>query len=130
MNQREQDLQMLADLLDKDLDALADREVEAFVNMRGDLQAYAKQDIAEHGGFRQLTEKQRAWVSAVHQRVIPQYENLVSSGLVPRGKEVPLMVGALPKKPPPMPQKVVPQRARAEHRPFRPEGLDEKEGDE
>lgn len=29
------------------------------------------------------------------------YENLVSSGKVPRGKEVPSMVGHLPKKPPP-----------------------------
>jgi hypothetical protein len=123
MNQRDADLEMFSDLLDKHVGDLSEKELEAFLDMRFNL---------KDGGFREITEKQRAWLTAVHQRVIPQYANLVSQGLVPRGREVSSMVGALPKRPPPMPKppERPMQRASAEHRPFRAEGLDEKEEDE
>lgn len=53
---------------------------------------------------RPLSEKQRAWVRNVYEQLfdVPHYENLVSSGRVPRGREVPLPPGLqnLPKKPP------------------------------
>jgi hypothetical protein len=131
MSQRETDLEMLADLLDKPLDELTEKEMEAFLSMRFDLKAYPA-DIAERHGFRNLTDKQRSWLTSVHQRVIPHYANLASSGLIPPPKKpgepgyVALMVGPLPKKPP-MPQHVVPQRASAEHQPFAVTGFDEKE---
>jgi hypothetical protein len=128
MSHRDTDLSMLADLLDKHIDELSERELEAFLDMRLSLKMYPK-DIAERHGFRELTEKQREWLTAVHQRVIPQYANLVSQGLVPRGREVPSMVGALPKRPPPMPKPAAPQRVTAEHRPFRAMGLDEPDDD-
>lgn len=59
---------------------MTDAEVEAFASMRFDMTAY-------HGDFRQeqLTEKQRSWVKSVYERVVPQYANLVSRGLVPKG---------------------------------------------
>jgi hypothetical protein len=53
-----------------------------------------------------LTKKQRAWAEAVLEgrryEPTPEYENLVSSGKVPRGNEVPtpLALQNLPKKPP------------------------------
>jgi hypothetical protein len=126
MSPRDADLAMLTELLDQHADELSETELEAFAGMRFDLRAYPA-DIAARHGFRDLTEKQRAWVTAVHQRIIPQYDNLVSSGLAPRGKEVASMVGALPKKPPPMPKSAAVQRPSAEHRPFRATGLDEED---
>ena len=137
MSQRDDDLRMLNDLLGTEIwqmreahDSLSTAEVEAFASMRVSLTAYPS-DIAERHGFEKLTDKQRAWVTAVHERVTGGgYENLASRGLVARGKEVPSMVGALPKKPPPMPKPVAPQRASAEHRPFRATGLDERDDDD
>lgn len=53
---------------------------------------------------RPLTPKQRAWAEAtlagVRYEPPVEYENLVSSGKVPRGREVTVNVGALPKRPP------------------------------
>jgi hypothetical protein len=51
---------------------------------------------------RPLSEKQRTWLRGVHEKITgtPHYENMVSAGTVPRGREVASMVGALPKKPP------------------------------
>ena len=55
---------------------------------------------------RQLSDKQRAWVKDVFERFCdePIYKNLVSSGQVPRGREVELPAVLrpenLPKKPP------------------------------
>jgi hypothetical protein len=134
MSQRDDDLRMLNDLLGKEIwemrdahDSLTAAEVEAFASMRVDLTVYPS-DIAERHGFEKLTDKQRAWVKAVHERVTGgSYENLASRGLVARGKEVPSMVGPLPKRPPPLPRPTAPQRASAEHRPFRAMGLDEKD---
>lgn len=92
---------------------LSDVEVEKFASMRFDLTAY-------HADYRQeqLTEKQRAWALAVHERVVPQYANLVSQGLVPRGREVPTppVLQNLPKRPPPLPKPAAgPQRASRRH---------------
>lgn len=54
-----------------------------------------------------LSDKQRAWVRGVHERLFdePKYENLVSGGRVPRGREVPTpaVLRDLPKRPPPRP---------------------------
>jgi hypothetical protein len=51
-----------------------------------------------------LSDKQRTWVRNVYEKLfdVPQYENLISSGKAPRGREVPLpeVLKHLPKKPP------------------------------
>jgi hypothetical protein len=131
MSQRDDDLKMLDELLTKHLHELTDKEVEAFSDMRWDLSAY--QQNTTHRAFEFLTNKQREWLVAVHQRVVVQYANLASSGAIPPPKKsgepgyVALMVGALPKKPPPLPRSTAPQRASAEHRPFRATGLDDKD---
>jgi hypothetical protein len=104
---RDDDLRMLNELLDKHADELADRELEAFAGMRFDLKAYQGNTVHR---FDQLTDKQRSWLTSVHHRLIPQYENLASSGRIPTPKKpgepgyVALMVGPLPKKPPPKPK--------------------------
>jgi len=53
---------------------------------------------------RPLTDKQRSWARSIHEQIFesPKYENLVSRGLVPRGREVPTptVLQNLPKKPP------------------------------
>jgi hypothetical protein len=100
LSTHDNDIRMLDELLDKHADELSERELEAFADMRFDLKAYPA-DIGERFGFRELTEKQHEWVVSVHQRLIPDYANLVSQGLVPRGREVASTVGALPKRPPP-----------------------------
>lgn len=51
-----------------------------------------------------LSDKQRQWVKGVHARLFdePEYENLISSGKAPRGREVPTpkVLQNLPMKPP------------------------------
>jgi hypothetical protein len=49
-----------------------------------------------------LSERERLWVNDVIDREEPRYANLVSRGLVPRGKEVdtPDVLKVLPLKPP------------------------------
>ena len=132
MSQRDDDLTMLNELLhDRYIDELTELEVEAFSSMRFDLNAY--RGNTTHRSFEFLTDKQRSWLTGVHRRVIPQYVNLVSSGAIPPPKKpgepgyVALMVGALPKRPPPMPRPAAPQRVSQEHRPFKATGLDEKD---
>jgi hypothetical protein len=102
VSQREKDLEMLNELLEEHLGALSEEEVEAFASMRLDLQAYGGTDIPSASKYRQLTGKQRQWVTSAHERFVPQYENLVSRGLVPRGREVPTpsVLQNLPKRPP------------------------------
>jgi hypothetical protein len=59
-------------------------------------------DLMQHPTW-ELTIKQREWVTnEAEKRGVPKYENLVSRGLVPRGKEVPLpeVLTVLPKRPP------------------------------
>jgi hypothetical protein len=63
----------------------------AFVDMLGRLERYPT-----------LSDKQRAYVRDVGERleIILQYENGVSSGKVPRGQEVELLVRDKPLRPP------------------------------
>jgi hypothetical protein len=109
VSQRDDDLGALAELLDRYADELTDAETEAFAGMRFNLTAGPRQ---------QLTDKQRAWVLGVRERVVPQYANLVSQGLVPRGREVPTppVLQNLPKRPPPLPEPAAgPQRVSRRH---------------
>jgi hypothetical protein len=94
--QREEDLRLLEDLLCNHDHELSPTELEAFAGMRDDLLAYGS------GGYRELTEPRRSWLQKTLARVAPQYENLVSRGLVPRGREVPTpaVLQRLPMKPP------------------------------
>jgi hypothetical protein len=103
MTQRDEDLELLAELLDRHADNLTDVEVEKFASMRFDLTAGLRGER-----FQQLTDAQRDWATAVRERVAPQYANLVSRGLVPRGREVPTppVLRDLPKRPPPLPKPV------------------------
>jgi hypothetical protein len=105
VSHRTSDLNLLGELLDKHAADLTDLEVEAFASMRLDLQAYGGiLDGTDVGRpFHQLTDRQRSWVTGVHERVVPAYANLVSRGLVPRGREVPTpaVLQNLPKRPPP-----------------------------
>ena len=135
MSPRTTDLAMLTELIDKHLHELSEPELEAFTSMRWDLTAY--QGNTTHRGFEQLTDKQRLWLTSVHKRIVPDYANLVSSGAIPPPKKpgepgyVALLVGALPKRPPPMPKEPErPKRVTAEHRPFTVTGLDEPSGDD
>ena len=73
------DLAMVNELLNKHADELTDVETEAFAGMRFSLQVQFEEEHAI------LTPKQRAWVTAVRERIVPQYANLVSRGLVPKG---------------------------------------------
>ena len=126
MSHRDDDLRMLDELLNNHADEITGVEVEAFASMRFDLKAYHRNARP----LEQLTDKQRLWLTSVHERIAPQYANLMSRGLVPRGCEVASMVGALPKRPPPMPKEPAgPKRETVEHRPFRVMGLDEKDDD-
>jgi hypothetical protein len=102
VSNREADLSTLAELLDQHAGELTEPELEAFADMRFSLQAYGDTEIPSKGKYQQLTEKQRTWVTSVHERIVPQYANLVSRGLVPRGREVetPAVLLNLPKKPP------------------------------
>jgi hypothetical protein len=56
----------------------------------------------DDGKRESLTERERLWVNDVIDREEPRYANLVSRGLVPRGKEVetPAVLKVLPLKPP------------------------------
>lgn len=87
MSQRESDLKMINELIGDPFTRgpshapeMTDVEVNAFAGMRFDLTAY-------HDDYRQeqLTDKQRSWVKSVYERIVPQYANLVSRGLVPKG---------------------------------------------
>jgi len=76
-----------------------------------DVQKYIVDDMYRRldRGNRPLTDKQRAFVKAMiakeRSEPEPEYKNLVSSGLVPRGREVAtidlLKPENLPKRPPP-----------------------------
>lgn len=94
---REQDIQQLEELLGEHANELSETEREAFTDMRAILLAYGTPD-----GRHRLTDSQRAWLRKTRERLIPQYENLVSRGLVPRGREVPTppALQRLPLKPP------------------------------
>lgn len=80
MTHRADDLRLLGELLNDHAGELTDVETEAFAGMRFDLTAGY-----EGPKFQQLTDRQRDWVTSVHQRLVPDYANLVSQGLVPKG---------------------------------------------
>ena len=88
-SRREPDIRMLNELLENS--ELREEEREAFLSMKEALDRY-----------HQLTDKQRAWAKLRHEALHPQYENLVSRGMVPRGREVetPSVLRNLPKRPP------------------------------
>jgi hypothetical protein len=93
---RERDLGLLKDLLGDDVesahDGLTHDELAAFLDMRAALVRLTT-----------LTKKQRVWVTGVHTRLVETYT--ADATKVFRGKEVKSMVGALPLRPPPMPQR-------------------------
>jgi hypothetical protein len=89
VSQRDTDIQMLREVLAED--SLTITERDAFVGMLDDLDE-----------FNCLTAPRREWLTRTHQRFHPVYENLVSSGQVPRGREVPepAALQFKPKRPP------------------------------
>jgi hypothetical protein len=90
---REGDLALLRRLID-DSD-VTETERDAFAGMLRELEA--------PDGFFDLTEARRNFALDVERRVgVGEYENLVSSGRAPRGREVPTpsVLLNLPKKPP------------------------------
>jgi hypothetical protein len=100
MGDREEDLKMLRDIL-----AASPNEEE---ELRFNARVFREWlESLEARKMYALSTKQRAWLRDSFEKVIgtPQYENLVSRGLVPRGREVPLPPVLdpryLPKKPPP-----------------------------
>jgi hypothetical protein len=93
MSHRKADLELLRKLCVEHEEDLSEDELSAFKDMWEGLDPDSNHD-------HQLTEKQRAWAKKTLDRYQPEYENLVSEGKVPRGKEVESMVGSLPKKPP------------------------------
>jgi len=90
----EEDIALLRTVLDQRLE---DAEAEAFKSMLEEL-VEKRRDC--------LSGKQRSWVRDVVDAHVPQYENLVSSGKVPRGREVetPPALRNLPKRPPSKPR--------------------------
>jgi hypothetical protein len=104
MKNRDEDLKTLNAILtyadeQEDDEKVSEKEADAFRSMH--------QLLVE--GFREeLTEKQRKWARGVAARIRgeeaePEYENLISNGLCPRGREVPTpaVLQNLPKRPPP-----------------------------
>lgn len=86
------DGQLLADILEHE--EITESEREAFSDMAAGL--------LEGRVLSRRSGGQREWVERVHARLVPAYENLVSRGLVPRGREVPTpeVLKNLPLKPP------------------------------
>jgi hypothetical protein len=72
---------------------LTPKELEMFEKWFSDI---------DSGRRASLSERERIWVNDVVDREEPRYANLVSRGLVPRGKEVetPAILRDLPMKPP------------------------------
>jgi hypothetical protein len=97
---RHDDMRMLQEILDA-AQSWDDERVEA---MESTLAAFVDMLSRLERGGRDLSEKQRAWVSGVHENVTgtPNYENAWSAGKVPRGREVatPEVLKRLPLKPP------------------------------
>jgi hypothetical protein len=91
MSQREDDLKMLNDVME--LETTTEEQKDAFHNMRG---------VLLRGEYQTLTIKQRSWLKSV--LGVPEYENLITNGKAPRGREVPTIPALqrqnLPLKPP------------------------------
>jgi hypothetical protein len=73
---RTSDMTMLQELLDEH--DLSESTREMLTSMQESLDS-----------FNVLSEKQRKVVHDIHDHLHPKYQNLVSDGLVPRGREVP-----------------------------------------
>ena len=84
------DRELLARVLDHPIDA---KQREAFEDMA---------EALDQSPSLTLSERQRAWVTKTRRAHEPTYANLVSSGTVPRGAEVPPppALQNLPKRPP------------------------------
>ncbi len=86
------------------------REILAWCNEHPDDAEERRLPVRQFKSMRDLgfplSDDQRSWVKSVYERLFdkPVYENLVSSGRAPRGREVPdppvLQRENLPKKPP------------------------------
>jgi hypothetical protein len=91
MSQRSDDLKLLVDVLQ--LEHLTQEQRDAFSDM---------QDVLDSNETWVLKDKQRSWVKGV--LGVPEYENLITSGKAPRGREVPTIEALkpenLPKRPP------------------------------
>jgi len=121
MTQRDNDIQLLDELLTRHADELTDVEAEAFASMRFDLKAYGGilgPESASGRRFQQLTRDQRAWVMSAHERIVGKPLTRLTAGEVPRGREVslPPVLQYLPKKPPPLPRSGATGPARASRR--------------
>jgi hypothetical protein len=115
--QRDDDLELLRELLDEHAGELNAVEAEAFASMRADLAE------SEDGYFFKLTDKQRAWAARVRERVAPTYANLASRGLVPNGTPTAesraldaMLAGPRPLRPPPLPKSISIGSVRASRR--------------
>lgn len=81
-------------------------QLRAFSDMRETLRRKVPGRCAHAVAYEQwsLTDRQRKWVRVALERFEPQYENLVSAGAVPHGREVPTIEALrpenLPKRPP------------------------------
>ena len=99
----DEDRRMLTRLIQRALELVQSND-EKEVAQAESIAVDAFEDIIARG--RPLTDKQRAWVKGVYDRVFddPQYLNLASSGRLCRGREVELpkvlLPQNLPKKPP------------------------------
>ena len=101
-----EDLRMLRALVAKadELDETGSDEDEIFYQEKTRNAMRDMLDRMENAKIDFLTEKQRGYVRGVYERIFqtPVYENLISSGKAPRGKEVPTpaVLLNLPKHPP------------------------------
>lgn len=88
MSQREDDLRMLAELLEE---RITPAERDSFADMV---------EWLRDADRRKLSEKQRAWVTKVLDRHRPTYANEWSAGRVPRGNDVAINCGPKVLRPP------------------------------
>ena len=88
---KDEAIKMIRELLEQYPMELSEWELNAFTDM-----------AAQYTDQGWLSVAQAGRVKEVHDRIVPKYENLVSSGQVPRGKEVPTpeILKNLPLKPP------------------------------
>jgi hypothetical protein len=95
IGQREEDLKLLRSVLEKPISPVVREKFEDML---------AQMTASEHLYENQysLSRKQRQFVQDELDKFEPRYENLVSNGLVPRGREVemPAVLQNLPKRPP------------------------------
>ena len=88
MAREENDRELLEKILAEEI---KEDEREAFADMLSTIVS---------GEFKFFSKRQRAWAEQVIDWYSPSYENLVSTGRVPRGREVEMMFKPGPLKPP------------------------------